>query len=181
MRRRSARACCCWPCWMTRNWRGWRATPRSELAKIDPAVLKAGLMKLVAGSAEDEGPPARSRRAGEAGRCRPGGVSQYAGTGSVHRQPHRAGQEGRDRPGDRPRVRGPPDGRHPDPPPPEQPDPHRRGGRRQDGRRRGPGAADRPGRRAPRCSRTSCSAPSTWACSRPVPASRASSRTGSSR
>ncbi len=105
-------------------------------------------MKLVAGSQ-------RGRRAGGRGgrrRAAPGAQAGRrdpdAGPGPVHDQPDRAGQEGRDRPGDRPRGRGPPDGRHPDPPPPEQPDPHRRGRRRQDGRRRGPGAADCPGRRS---------------------------------
>ena len=47
-----------------------------ELAKIDAAVLKANLMKLVAGSAEDEGPVGRGRRRrGGPGRT-PAGVSQ---------------------------------------------------------------------------------------------------------
>ena len=48
-----------------------------ELGKIDPAVLKAGLMKVVAGSPEDEGPQAAAAP-GEAG-AGPAGVSQSPG------------------------------------------------------------------------------------------------------
>ncbi len=40
-----------------------------ELAKIETAVLKANLMKLVAGSAEDEGPAAAGRPAASRARA----------------------------------------------------------------------------------------------------------------
>ena len=66
-RRRSARACCCWPCWTTRSWAGWRATPRASWPRSRSSVLQANLMKLVAGSAEDEGPRGRGRGRRRAG------------------------------------------------------------------------------------------------------------------
>ena len=64
-----------------------------ELAKIKVELLQANLMKLVAGSAEDEGPAAaepRRRRGGRAGG--PPGVTPDAGARPVHDQPDRAGQ-----------------------------------------------------------------------------------------
>jgi type VI secretion system protein VasG len=87
---------------------------------------------------------------------------------------HARGQ-GRSR--DRPRGGNPPGDRHPDAAPPEQSDPDRRGRRRQDGGGGRAGDAHRHGRRAGSAARAWISGRWTWACCRPVPASRASSRT----
>ena len=118
-----------------------------EFEKIRIDLLQPNLMKLVAGSPEDEGPAGCRAAAPAAAAGQPScGGDPDAGTRSVHDQPHRAGEQGRDRPGHRSGTRSSPDGGHPDPPPPEQSDPHRRGRRRQDGRGRGAGPANCRGR-----------------------------------
>ena len=61
----------------------------------------------------------------------------------------------------------------------EQPGADRRPGCRQDRHRRGPGAADRPRRRARRAAGQDRSSPSTWARWSPEPSTAASSRSGS--
>ena len=58
---RSARGSCCWRCSTTKNWGGWLAMPRAELAKIKVDLLQPNLMKLVAGSPRTR---SRGRRGG---------------------------------------------------------------------------------------------------------------------
>ena len=97
------------------------------------------------GTGHQPGGRLRSGRHRRRAKCRPGGSG---GPRPVHDRPHGAGQGRQDRSDPRPRLRDPPDGRHPDASSPEQSDPHRRSGRRQDRRRRRPGAAHRRRRRA---------------------------------
>ncbi len=70
------------------------------------------------------------------------------GPREVRAGPDRPCPSGEDGPGHRTRRRGPPGHPGPVPPDEEQPGPHRRARGRQDGHRRGPGPADRRGRRA---------------------------------
>ena len=75
----------------------------------------------------------------------PGGV--VPGAGEVRAGPHRPGPPGEDGPGHRAGRGGPPGDPGPVPPHQEQPGADRRARRGQDGHRRGPGPADRGGRR----------------------------------
>ncbi len=89
---------------MTISWRDWREASR-ELAKVDAAVLKANLMKLIAGSTEDEGPLVETD-AGESGPGdRSAGVSHTPGLDQYTINLTEA-PEGGNRPRDRSRGRG---------------------------------------------------------------------------
>ena len=68
---RSARACSCWPCSTTRSSAGWPARPRASWPRSRSSRSRPNLMKIVAGSAEDEGPPAAGPAAAGEGRRRP--------------------------------------------------------------------------------------------------------------
>ena len=154
-----------------------------SLAKLPPTELMRDLKGIVAGSAEDElesqqlaasgGGPTQAQMAR--------GELEDAEPRSVHDRISPSAPEGRDRSGHRPRFRDSPGHRHPDAPPAEQSDPHRRGRRRQDGRRRRVRPAGRGRRCAAAAARASRCARSIWACCRPAPASRASSRIASRR
>ena len=173
------RGTCCGRCWPTRRWRGARARPPASCCGISADLLKRDFAAITAGSGEAAGGNAGRRsgaRAGSADGRAPLPASPALEQFTIDLTALRARRE--DRSGARPRRRDPPGHRHPDAAAAEQPDPDRRGRRRQDRGRRGLRAARRRRRRAAGAARMSRCARSIWACCRPAPASRASSRTG---
>ena len=95
-----------------------------ELQKIEPDALKKALPAILDDSPEMRPSRQRQQARGTPGAARPGRW-QDAEPRSVHRQPDRERQDRQDRSGAGPRLRDPPDHRHPDAAPPEQPDPYR--------------------------------------------------------